>query len=401
MRSKAVRRTLAILMALVLMMGFMGTVALASQQDGWAWDPVHHGFAFYRNGVRVGRGQVRAGETVYFAANMYQGADFVFNNHGILVTELVSYGGAWHYFDPDTGSRVAYGFVSWWYDGGFKFLDANGTKRTGGAETVNWEYPIGSGYTFSGTYLFGDDGYLIIDFDFDLVGGTSVHSTWGPGGIRWHQVVTQFYNVIEIGTTGWVMTVDYGPVYLRGDGSFYIPAPPPPPPQGFPQSGITLPNRRLTDAERANWIADYWAMGGPFAFELEVVRLVNEIRVDLGLAYLQIDNTLMMSARFYSQIMANLNTNLGHNEGPYRVPGATHGGSREVVRAFGGDLRWNGGNGAAGHRTPQGLVTAWMDSPGHRAYIVSPEHRFIGVGAHTGGRWGVFQYMFLSNQASN
>ena len=221
MKSKAVRKTFAILMALVLTIGIMGTITLATPQNGWAWDPIHNGFAFYRNGTRVGRGQVRAGETVYFAANLFAGADFVFNNDGILVTELVSYGGAWHYFDPNTGSRVAYGFVSWWYDGGFKFLDADGTKRTGGVETVNWEYPIGSGNTFSGTYLFGDDGYLIIDFDFDLMGGTSVHSVWG----QWHQVVTQFYNTTQNGITGWVMTANYGPIYLRGDGTHAMPNP--------------------------------------------------------------------------------------------------------------------------------------------------------------------------------
>ena len=142
-------------------------------------------------------------------------------------------------------------------------------------------------------------------------------------------------------------------------------------------------------------------MGGPFAFELEVVRLINEVRLEHDLAYLQIDNTLMMAARFYTQIMANLNTNLGHNEGPYRIPGATHGGSRAVAEAFGAQLRWNGGNGAAGVRTPENLVTSWMNSPGHRNYILSPEHRFIGAGAHAGGRWGAFQYLFLSDTASN
>ena len=180
-----------------------------------------------------------------------------------------------------------------------------------------------------------------------------------------------------------------------------IPTPTPAPVQGtFPQSGIALPDRRLNATERADWIAEYWEMGGPFAFELEVVRLVNEIRLEHDLAYLQIDDTLMMAARFYSQIMANLDTPLGHNEGPYRVEGATHGASAEVARAFGGRLRWNGGNGAGGQRTAQALVDAWMTSSGHRAYILSPEHRYIGVGSHAGGRWGAFQYLFLSDQAS-
>jgi len=203
-------------------------------------------------------------------------------------------------------------------------------------------------------------------------------------------------------TNGETHVFDANGNWIRRHVPTTTPVPTPPPNQGtFPQSGITLPDRRLTDAERDIWIAEYWAMGGPFSFELEVIQLVNQARLSVGLAYLEMDITLMMAARFYSQIMANLDTDLGHNEGPYRIAGATHGASREVVRAFGGDLRWNGGNAAAGRDTPQGLVGRWMNSPGHRAYILSPEHRFIGVGSHAGGRWNAFQYMFLSNQASN
>ena len=50
------------------------------------------------------------------------------------------------------------------------------------------------------------------------------------------------------------------------------------------RSSILLPNRRLSDTERADWIAEYESLGGPNAFELEVVRLVNEIRAEHGLA---------------------------------------------------------------------------------------------------------------------
>jgi len=173
----------------------------------------------------------------------------------------------------------------------------------------------------------------------------------------------------------------------------------------FPQSGITLPNRHLTPEERADWIAEYWEMGGPFAFELEVVRLINEVRLEHDLAYLQIDYPLMMAARFYSQIMANFDTNLNHNEGPYRIVASvnhSHNASRAVAEAFGGSLRWNGGNGGAGDRnTAQSLVSQWMRSPNHRAFILFDDHRYIGVGSHVGGLWGAFQYLFLSDVESN
>jgi len=165
-------------------------------------------------------------------------------------------------------------------------------------------------------------------------------------------------------------------------------------------SSVSLPDRRLTDGERQAWIAEYQALGGVSAFELEVIRLVNEIRVAHGLATLELDETLAMAARFYAYTMAYFDTTLGHNEGPYRVPDAVHGASANVAEAFGGRLRWGGGNGAAGHRSPQILVNGWMNSAGHRDYILSPEHRFIGPGTHLGGQWDMFHYLFLSDQSS-
>lgn len=166
------------------------------------------------------------------------------------------------------------------------------------------------------------------------------------------------------------------------------------------RSSITLPNRRLTQSERDDWIAEYNLLGGANAFELEVARLISAIRVENGLSAVTIDNTLMMAARFYTQIMVDLDTGLGHNMGPYRIEGATHGASREVVRAFGGELRWNGGNGSGGRQTPQDVVDGWMNSDGHRRYILSTEHLYIGAGRSHGGPFGSFTYLFLSNQRS-
>lgn len=176
----------------------------------------------------------------------------------------------------------------------------------------------------------------------------------------------------------------------------------------IPQSQIILPNRRLSDAERSEWITEYWAMGGAFAFEMEVIRLINEVRASHGLHQVRPDYSLMLAARFYAQLQGNLNTEIGHNQGPYRVSGATHGASANIARAFGGRLRWNAGNSAGGQRTPQELVYGrgdgsggWMNSPGHAAYILSPEHRFIGAGTHVGGgRFSLYHYMFMSDNAS-
>lgn len=165
-------------------------------------------------------------------------------------------------------------------------------------------------------------------------------------------------------------------------------------------SSITLPNRRLTDTERQEWIADYIALGGPTANELEVIRLVNIERANHNLSQVAMDEVLMMAARFYAQQahdLQGLHTG-SHNFGPYATnPDARHGASANVAAAFGGRLRWNGGNWfGGGSMTAEDLVQGWMNSDGHRRYILSPEHRFIGIGQFPGG----ISYLFLSDNAS-
>ena len=160
----------------------------------------------------------------------------------------------------------------------------------------------------------------------------------------------------------------------------------------YTQSQITLPNRRLTEQERQAWIDEYNEMGGASEFELEVLRLVNEERTSRGLNPVTWDNGLAMASRNYAQQMANLNTTLGHREGPY-------GGSRETGRTFG--VVNNFANGAAGRWTPEALVQAWMNSTGHRNNILARNARYAGFGSQLGGQWGVFHYSMFDSNPSN
>jgi len=176
-------------------------------------------------------------------------------------------------------------------------------------------------------------------------------------------------------------------------------------------SQITLPNRRLTVSERAEWIAEYSQLGGVSALELEMVRIVNETRASHGLSRLEICETLMMAARFYAQTRATFavesdpGPGLVHNVGPYAdSPGQgwyPWGASYNIVRAFGGQLRWGGGNANWNIWTAEEVVYRWMNSPGHRRYILAPEHRYIGAGwtlSHGSEVGNVFQYLFMSDR---
>lgn len=63
----------------------------------------------------------------------------------------------------------------------------------------------------------------------------------------------------------------------------------------------------------------------------------------------------------------------------------TYGSPFTMINNFGIRFRAAGENIAQGQATPQVVVTAWMNSPGHRANILSTNFTEIGVGYAAGG----------------
>ena len=108
------------------------------------------------------------------------------------------------------------------------------------------------------------------------------------------------------------------------------------------------------------------------SYEAEVIRLVNEIRVQNGLSALKTNWELSRVARYKSQDMVD-NHYFSHTSPTYGTP-------FEMMRAFGLSYRAAGENIAYGQTTPQAIVTAWMNSSGHRANILSSSYTQIGVG---------------------
>ena len=165
-------------------------------------------------------------------------------------------------------------------------------------------------------------------------------------------------------------------------------------------STITLPNRRVTVTERNAWVADYIAFGGPTAEEREIVRLINIERANHNLVQVTIDDPLMRAARFFAQQASDLSgLHTGtHNFGPYATTAtAQRGASANVAVAFGANLRQNAGNWhSSGTISAADLVRSWMGTTATRNYILSPEHRFIGVGQFPGG----ISYLFMNDRAS-
>lgn len=103
-----------------------------------------------------------------------------------------------------------------------------------------------------------------------------------------------------------------------------------------------------------------------------VLDLTNQYRAQASLAPLHWNSILTATALAHSQDMA-YNDFFSHT-------GSDRSSLFDRLRAAGYAYDSVGENIAAGYATPAGVVQAWMQSPEHRANILSPDLREMGVG---------------------
>lgn len=131
----------------------------------------------------------------------------------------------------------------------------------------------------------------------------------------------------------------------------------------YPGQVLTIPQQDSTTQE----------------FETQVVRLVNQIQQENGLQPLTANWELSRVARYKSRDMKD-NRYFSHTSPTYGSP-------FQMIKAFGLSFRTAGENIAKGYATPQAVVNGWMNSSGHRANILNPSYRQIGVGYVSGGNY--------------
>lgn len=106
------------------------------------------------------------------------------------------------------------------------------------------------------------------------------------------------------------------------------------------------------------------------SFANQVVTLVNEERAKENLTPLIIDETIETAALIRA---SEIQTRFSHT----RPDGSSF---STALQETGTVFRSTGENIAWGQKTPQEVVTAWMNSSGHRANIMNPDFSRIGVG---------------------
>jgi uncharacterized YkwD family protein len=114
------------------------------------------------------------------------------------------------------------------------------------------------------------------------------------------------------------------------------------------------------------------------AYASQVVTLVNQERAKAGLSPLASDTALTNMALDKAKDMYN-NKYFDHNSPTYGSP-------FDMMKAYGIRYSYAGENIAKGQRNPQEVMTAWMNSTGHRQNILSPNFTKIGV-AYYNGEW--------------
>ena len=115
------------------------------------------------------------------------------------------------------------------------------------------------------------------------------------------------------------------------------------------------------------------------AIEQQVVDLVNKERAANGLKPLTIDWQVARVAEHKSQDM--LNKNYFSHTSP------TYGSPFDMLKSYGVTYRSAGENIAKGQRSAEEVVTAWMNSSGHRANILNASYTHIGVGYVSNGHY--------------
>ncbi|NLF80581.1 MAG: transporter, partial [Clostridia bacterium] len=149
---------------------------------------------------------------------------------------------------------------------------------------------------------------------------------------------------------------------------------------------MTTPGQ-ANDAAQAPAAADYRLDD---AYAAEVIRLVNIERANAGLDKLTADQSLCEAAKIRA---SEIRSNFSHT----RPDGSSCFTALSEVSA---SYTSAGENIAIGQGSPEEVVKAWMNSPGHRANILDSSFGRIGVAslANNGGNYGGYAWaQFFAN----
>ena len=224
------------------------------------------------------------------------------------------------------------------------------------------------------TNSFAMQSYYKVDFQTGLVTATNLYVRSGPG--------TQFKIVTSVPKNQYIRVFagvgDWYVVQVEGDyigavsKKYVKPIYP-----GISNQGTSTNTNNNTGTTSTSMNND----------EKEVFDLINKQRTQNGLSSLKENSELQRVARIKAQDMVN-NNYFSHTSPTYGSP-------FDMMKSF--KISYNtAGENIAGNSNNSSAVTAWMNSPGHRANILNSSFNQTGIGVVTGSKYGkIYVQMFI------
>ncbi len=234
------------------------------------------------------------------------------------------------------------------------------------------------------TKSFAMQSYYKVDFQTGLVTATNLYVRSGPG--TQYKIVTSVpknqYIRVFAGVGDWYVVQVEGD-YIGAVSKKYIkPIYPGASNQGTSNSGGS--NTGTSTNTNNNTGTTSTTMNSD---EKEVFDLINKQRISNGLSPLKENSELQRVARIKAQDMVN-NNYFSHTSPTYGSP-------FDMMKSF--KISYNtAGENIAGNSSNSSAVTAWMNSPGHRANILNSSFNQTGIGVVTGSKYGkIYVQMFI------
>ena len=221
---------------------------------------------------------------------------------------------------------------------------------------------------------FGMQSYYNVDFSTGLVTATTLNVRSGPGTTYKVVATAKKNDYIRVfaGIGNWYVVQVDGDYVGVVSKQYVKPIYP-----GTNSSNQNQSNTGGGNTTNSNLSAD----------EKEVFELINKQRVNNGVSTLKIDNEVQRVARIKAQDMVN--KNYFSHESP------TYGSPFDMLKSFKISYK-NAGENIAGNSNNSSAVTAWMNSPGHKANILNGSFNYTGIGVVSSPKYGkVYVQMFI------
>ena len=217
------------------------------------------------------------------------------------------------------------------------------------------------------TTAFGMQHYYNVDFSTGLVTATELNVRSGPG--------TQYKVVATVKKNEYIRV-------FAGVGSWYIVQV-----EGDYIGAVSKKYVKPIYSSSSNTGNNQNTTASMTADEKEVFDLINKQRTNNGLQPLKVDSEVQRVARIKAQDMVD-NNYFAHESPTYGTP-------FNMLKSFKISYKTAGENIAA-NSSNSGAVTAWMNSSGHKANILSSNYNYTGIGVVSSPKYGkIFVQMFI------